>query len=152
MRFTTTSTTALVAALSSTTSAAPAPQTTVTPGAPTYWSVSNFALGCSPGGCTYDFSMSGPATTGVGPAFSTSCSGSDVQPNAVACASTEFYADLISTGAQGLVLIVNRFAKQTNGDTAVMSGNATAAPQGGPAYESFQIAAKSYGIIVGGGN
>ncbi len=61
-------------------------------------------------------------------------------------------ADLKSTGVQGLVLSVTRFAKQANGDMAVMSGNATAAPQGEPAYESFEIAAKSYGVIVGGGN
>ncbi|PVH79576.1 hypothetical protein DL98DRAFT_516014 [Cadophora sp. DSE1049] len=144
---TTTTTTSIFTLLLSTTSAAPAPQTTVTPGAPTPWSVTDFKFGCSPAGCTYDFSISGPFTGGVGPAFSTSCSGSDLQNKMVPCAKPEILANLVPTD-KGLVLQVNRFEPQSNGDTAVMSGNATAAPSGEPAFESFTIEAHSYGVII----
>lgn len=149
MRFTATTTTTslLTFLLSSTTSAAPAPQTTVTPGAPTPWSVTDFKLGCSPAGCTYDFCISGPFTGGVGPAFSTTCSGSDLQNKMVPCTKPEISANLVAT-QEGLVLQVNRFEPQSNGDIAVMSGNATAAESGEPAYESFTIEAKSYGVII----
>ncbi|KAH7371875.1 hypothetical protein BKA64DRAFT_649550 [Cadophora sp. MPI-SDFR-AT-0126] len=149
MRFTTaTTTSSILTLLLSTTSAAPAPQTTVTPGAPTPWSVTEFKLGCSPAGCTYNFCISGPFTPGVGPAFSTTCSGTDLQKKMVPCVKPEILANLVPIDT-GLVLQVNRLEPQSNGDTAVMSGNATAAPSGEPAFESFTVEAHSYGVIVG---
>ncbi|KAK0117826.1 hypothetical protein ONS95_012150 [Cadophora gregata] len=151
MRLTTTTAASSIFSLllfSTTTLAAPAPQTTVTPGAPTPWSVTSFTLGCSPAGCTYSFSISGPSTPGVGPAFSTTCSGTDLQNKMVPCAKPEISANLVPTD-QGLVLQVNRLEKQGNGDTAVMSGSALAAGSGEPAEEAFTVEAYSYGVIVG---
>jgi hypothetical protein len=147
MQFTTTSSAAFLATILSTTNAAPAPQTTVTPGATIPWQVSNFELGCSPAACAYRFNISGPATADVGPAFATYCSGSDVQDEQVACADPGVKANLVSLGVpEGLVLYVNRYGPV--GDEGVASGNATAAPAGEPAYSSFVIPAKFYGVIA----
>ncbi|PMD33247.1 hypothetical protein L207DRAFT_639404 [Hyaloscypha variabilis F] len=135
--------------LISTTTAAALPQTTVTPGATTPWDVSNFVLGCSPGGCTYTFDISGPATADVGPTFSTSCSGSDEQQKMVPCSDTNIESNLVPTQDVGLVLQVSRFGDGANGgDNGYMYGNATAAPEGEGAFASFVVPAEFYGDIV----
>ncbi|KAE9380045.1 hypothetical protein N431DRAFT_539771 [Stipitochalara longipes BDJ] len=145
----TTTLTATFFALLSTSNAAALPQTTVTPGATTNWDVTNFELGCSPGGCTYSFSISGPASADVGPAFSASCSGTDVQQKLVPCSDPNLEANLVPTQDVGLVLVVNRYGDGSNGgNTGIMSGNATAAPEGEPAFSSFVVPAKFYGDIA----
>lgn len=145
-------TTTLLSTLLSTTTALP--QTVVNPGGITDWSVTNFQLGCSPGGCTYSFNISGPATPDVGPAFATPCSGTDVQNKLVACENEPdhgVYANLVPTKDRGLVLVVNRYGNEVNGNNGIMSGNATAAPAGEPAYSSFVVPAKFYGDVVSNG-
>ncbi|KAH9219386.1 hypothetical protein DL95DRAFT_457462 [Leptodontidium sp. 2 PMI_412] len=124
-----TATLALLTTLLSPSSAAPAPQITVTPGAPTPWNR--------------------PLTSGVKPAFSMFCSGFDLRNKMVPCAKPEILANLVPTTDQGLVLQVNRFEKQGNDETAVMSGDATVAPSGEPAYENFVVEACSLGVVVG---
>lgn len=101
-----TSTLAL-ATLLSPSSAAPAPQTTVTPGAPTPWNVTNSLLGCSLASYTYNFNISGPLTSGVRPAFNTFCSGFDLRNKMVPCAKPEILENLVSMTDQGMVLQVN---------------------------------------------
>jgi hypothetical protein len=150
MRLTTTLATTFLSTLLTTTNAAP--QTVVNPGGITNWSVTNFEIGCSPGGCVYNFNISGPASADVGPAFATYCSGTDVQQKIVPCVNQNVQANLVPTQDVGLVLVVNRYGGGTDGNNGLMSGNATAAPSGEPAYPSFVIPAKFYGDIVNGGN
>jgi len=146
MHLTITLTTTLLSTLLSTSHALP--QTVVNPGGITNWTVTNFELGCSPGDCTYNFNINGPASADVGPAFSTYCSGTDVQQKLVPCGDQNVQANLVPTTEDGLVLVVNRYGAGINGNHGIMSGNATAAPAGEPAYPSFVIPAKFYGDIA----
>ncbi|KAE8148439.1 hypothetical protein BDV25DRAFT_131216 [Aspergillus avenaceus] len=49
-----------------------------------FWHVSDFNTGCSPGGCTYDFNITGIASKNT-PGFKTHCSGTSVQDDLVFC-------------------------------------------------------------------
>jgi hypothetical protein len=70
-----------VSALISTSNALPRPA--ANPGGIIDCPVTRIVIDCSPGGCTYSFNISGNSTADVGPAFSTYCSGTDVQQKIV---------------------------------------------------------------------
>ncbi|GAB1204862.1 hypothetical protein BDV32DRAFT_127922 [Aspergillus pseudonomiae] len=48
------------------------------------WHVSNFNTGCSPGGCVYNFNITGVASQNT-PGFQTHCSGTNVQDDYAFC-------------------------------------------------------------------
>ncbi|KUJ15239.1 uncharacterized protein LY89DRAFT_107032 [Mollisia scopiformis] len=147
MQFPTT-TAVFLSALLSTIAAAPAPQTTVTPGAPTTWEVTNFNLGCSPAGCTYSFTISGPATVDVGSAFTTQCTGTDLQDKFVACADPKVTSNLVPETTGLILSVIREGPAAAGGPVGIMSGNATAAASGEPALENFSIPAYFYGDIA----
>src|SRR5437762_8756599 len=59
------------------------------------WQVSGLSIGCSPGGCEYNFVITGEQTPNT-PSFNTTCQGSDVANAYQACANTAVSANLIS--------------------------------------------------------
>ncbi|KAB8074451.1 hypothetical protein BDV29DRAFT_201330 [Aspergillus leporis] len=48
------------------------------------WHVADFSTGCSPGGCVYNFNITGVASQNT-PGFHTHCSGTNVQKDFVFC-------------------------------------------------------------------
>jgi len=79
------------------------------------WSVTNWTEGCSPGGCTYSFNISthapppatayNPSSPYPEPAFSTFCSGTDVQNRFVACDNPNVLANEVP-GVSNLTLMI----------------------------------------------
>ncbi|KAF9893756.1 hypothetical protein FE257_009926 [Aspergillus nanangensis] len=58
------------------------------------WHASNFETGCSPGGCTYHFNITGAASENT-PGFSTSCSGTTTQEDYALCNDKHVKAQVI---------------------------------------------------------
>lgn len=68
---------------------------------PTYaYSVTNWSYGCSPGGCAWQFNLTGPANGDDAPAFSTYCTGTGYATDYVPC-------EEIPGGIQNAGAIVN---------------------------------------------
>lgn len=65
----------LLTALISTTAASPLHPRQASTQAATPWQVTLYQTGCSPGGCSYGFNISGVQTSPSGPSFDTYCSG-----------------------------------------------------------------------------
>lgn len=101
------------------------------------YTVTNFTTGCSPAACAYTFNISGTAApSGLGGAFSTYCSGNDLQGKLVSCASSGVQANLVPE-TEGLVLEVYREVGEFGGGASsgddspkTLQGNATAVEKG----------------------
>ncbi|KAJ9252405.1 hypothetical protein C8Q69DRAFT_161222 [Paecilomyces variotii] len=58
------------------------------------WKVTKFEIGCSPGGCEYNFNVFGAGTRNT-PGFNTTCEGSDVAGGYQACKDPNISANLV---------------------------------------------------------
>ncbi|KAG9232108.1 hypothetical protein BJ875DRAFT_467750 [Amylocarpus encephaloides] len=141
--------TTLLATLVPAASILAAPQfTPACPGCPISVSVTNYLTGCSPGGCTYSFSVSGPSQAGFGSAFDTTCNGTDVQGFYKVCGVPDLAANLVPVQRGDQVLHIQRTPK-IGSETILWYGNVTTGrvPKGEP--QSFEVDLTAYGAIAG---
>lgn len=124
------------------------PQTVVHPGAPIHLTVTRYTTGCSPGGCVYNFNISGPAAPSFGSAFSTYCSGTDVQNKMVACTEPSLSANLVPVVGGDQVLVVQRRFVEGSYDIELWSGNYTTARVPAGTEQEFTIDVQAYGVII----
>jgi hypothetical protein len=104
------------------------PQTVVHPNAPVPVSVTSYQSGCSPGGCTYTFTLDKPAAPAFGPAYITTCSGTDVQGKYLPCVVQDLAANVVSEG-EGLVLFLQN-TPTVGSEKELWVGNVTLAGPG----------------------
>ncbi|KAG0649115.1 hypothetical protein D0Z07_4164 [Hyphodiscus hymeniophilus] len=130
--------------------------TPVSPGAPVSWTLSNFSVGCSPGGCEYRFNISSHNSQGPLPAFSTSCSGIEAGNDTYHACSDAQIQSLMRPTQEGITdywqVFVQRLypESRTPQRTALVAGNVSFPEQGGQ-NQHAEMLAYSYGTIVGDG-
>ena len=123
------------------------PQTTVTPGAPITILVSNYQAGCSQGGCTYSFELIKPAAPAFGPAYTTTCNGTDVQGKFVACGKPDIAANVV-TENEGVVLFIRNTPTVVDEKQLWVGNKTLAAPGEGAGMGDYEVQMFAFGAIA----
>jgi hypothetical protein len=88
------------------------------------WQVTGFETGCSPGGCTYTFVITGHASQNT-PSFNTTCQGTDVAGDYQACHDKTINANLLPRGSPIWgVQVRHRWSTDSYGGFSEAYGNA----------------------------